>query len=74
MAKKSGEKKVAKKTLEKQKLILNFMQPGVWYKASDFEGIVSVKELRMKELLKDLICQGKLETAGNTKGKVYKKP
>ena len=75
--KKSGEKKrrkkVTKKTLENQKAILNFMQPDVWYKISDFEGIAPVKESRMKELLKGLIAQGKITSTGNTKGKMYQK-
>ncbi|MCI8826063.1 MAG: hypothetical protein HFH63_09340 [Lachnospiraceae bacterium] len=44
------------------------MQHGVWYKASDFEEVVSVKEL-----LKDLIGQGKIESMGSTKGKMYRK-
>lgn len=72
-AKKSGEKKVTKKTLENQMLILNSMQFGVWYKASDFEDVVSLKASRIKELLKDLTKQEKIETIGNTKGKMYRK-
>lgn len=54
-------------------LILDSMQNGVWYKTSDFEGIVSVKESRMKELLKDLTAQKKIESTGSTKGKMYRK-
>ena len=72
-AKRTGEKKPAKKTLENQMLILDSMQYGMWYKASDFEGVVSVKESRIKELLKDLTEQGKIESMGNTKGKKYQK-
>lgn len=72
-AKKSGEKKVTKKTLEKQELILNSMQYDVWYRVSDFEKVVFVKESRIKELLRDLIQQGKIEATGSTKGKMYKK-
>ena len=49
------------------------MQPDVWYKISDFEGIAPVKESRMKELLKGLIAQGKITSTGNTKGKMYQK-
>lgn len=49
------------------------MQHGVWYKASDFEEVVSVKESRIKELLKDLTEQGKIESTGSTKGKMYRK-
>lgn len=54
-------------------LILDSMKYGVWYKASDFEGVVSVKESRIKELLKDLTEQGKIESTGSTKGKKYRK-
>lgn len=71
--KKSGEKKVTKKTLEKYTAILNAMQPGRWYKATEFESIVTVKGTRIKELLSDLYDQGLIETTGNTKGKMYKK-
>ena len=49
------------------------MQPGVWYKESDFEEIVSVKESRIKELLRELTQQGEIETKGSTKGKMYRK-
>lgn len=72
-AKKSSEKKVTNKTLKNQMLILDSMKYGVWYKASDFEGVVSVKESRIKELLKDLTERGKIESTGSTKGKMYRK-
>ena len=72
-AKKSGEKKVAKKTQEKYKAILNMMQSGKLYKASEFESIVDVKESRIKELLSDLTEQGLIESVGSTKGKKYRK-
>lgn len=70
---KSAGKKVAKKTLENQRLILDSMQHGVWYKASDFEVIVPVKETRIKQLLKNLVEQGQIESTGSTKGKMYRK-
>ena len=70
---KMKQEKVAKKTLENQTLILDSMQHGVWYKTADFEEVVSVKESRIKELLKDLTEQGKIEAIGNTKGKMYRK-
>lgn len=66
-------KKVTKKAIENQMLILNNMQQNVWYKASDFEDVVAVKESRIKELLKDLLEQGKIEATGSTKGKMYRK-
>lgn len=64
---------MTKKTLENQILILDSMEQNVWYKASEFEEVVSVKESRIKELLKDLTEQGKIESIGNTKGKMYRK-
>lgn len=70
-AKKSGEKKVTKKTEEKYNAILSTMQPNEWYKASEFEDIVGVKESRTKVLLKDLMEQGLIESKGSTKGKMY---
>ena len=73
MAKKNGEKKVTKKTQEKYDTILAAMKPEIWYKSSDFENILSVKESRIKVLLNELVELGKLESTGNTKGKKYKK-
>ena len=67
MAKKSDEK-----TQEKYEAILNSMQPEQWYKASEFERVVDVKESRIKVLLKNLVEQGLLERTGSTKGKMYK--
>ena len=73
MAKKSGEKKVTKKTQEKYDAILNAMQPDIWYKASEFETVAGVKESRIKVLLKDMLEQDLIESTGSTKGKMYKK-
>lgn len=73
MAEKSGDKKVTKKTQGKYEAILNAMQPEQWYKASEFESVVDVKESRIKVLLKDLTEQGMIESIGSTKGKMYKK-
>jgi len=64
---------VTKKTQEKYDAILNFMQTGTWYKASEFETIVGVKESRIKVLLKDMTERGLMESVGSTKGKKYKK-
>lgn len=64
---------MAKKTQEKYKAILNMMQSGKLYKASEFESIVDVKESRIKELLSDLTEQGLIESVGSTKGKKYRK-
>lgn len=54
-------------------MILEHMQHGVWYKVSDFKEVVSVKESRIKELLKDLTEQERIESTGSTKGKMYRK-
>lgn len=53
--------------------ILEVMKPDIWYKAAEFEKVVDVKESRIKELLSDLYEQGKIETTGITKGKMYRK-
>ena len=73
VAKKSDEKKVTKKTQKKYQTILNTMQPGKWYKSSEFESVTGVKESRIKVLLKDLTEQGLIESIGSTKGKMYRK-
>ncbi len=72
-AKKSGELKVTKKTEGHLAVILGVMQPEVWYKASDFEEITGLKSTRLKELLGILIDEGKIEIAGSTKAKLYRK-
>lgn len=59
--------------MEKYAAIINAMEPEAWYKATQFEDIVKVKETRIKELLADLCKQGKVETTGSTKGRMYKK-
>jgi Mn-dependent DtxR family transcriptional regulator len=48
------------------------MQPNKWYKASEFESVIGVKESRVKALLKDMTEQGLVESTGSTKGKMYK--
>lgn len=64
---------MAKKTQEKYQAILNAMQHEQWYKASEFECIVGVKESRIKELLKNMIEQGMIESTGSTKEKSTEK-
>lgn len=71
--KKSGGKKVTKKRQEQYEKIFAFMQPDVWYKASDLMDVLGVKETRTKELLRALIADEKLVDDGATKGKRYKK-
>ena len=71
--KKNDGKKVTKKRQEQYEKILTFMQPDVWYKASDLMNVLGVKETRTKELLRALITAEKLVDDGATKGKRYKK-
>ncbi len=71
--KKSDGKRVTKKRQEQYEKILTFMQPDVWYKASDLMNVLGVKETRTKELLRALITAEKLVDDGATKGKRYKK-
>ncbi|WP_373248609.1 ATP-binding protein [Mediterraneibacter gnavus] len=71
--KKNDGKKVTKKRQEQYEKILTFMQPGVWYKASDLMNVLGVKETRTKELLRALIADEKLVDDGATKGKTYRK-
>ena len=66
-------KKVTKKRQEQYEKILTFMQPDVWYKASDLMNVLGVRETRTKELLRALITDEKLVDDGATKGKRYKK-
>jgi len=69
----SFSKKVAKKTQEKYEAILNAMQPDNWYKASEFEDVIGVKESRIKIILKDMTEKGLIGSTGSTKGKMYRK-
>lgn len=71
--KKSDGKKVTKKTQEQYDKILAFMEPDIWYKASDLTDVLGVKETRTKELLRALVAEMKLEDDGATKGKRYRK-
>lgn len=64
---------MTKKTQEKYNLILAAMQFDRWYKASEFETIVDVKESRIKALLSELAEQGFIESTGSTKGKRYRR-
>ncbi len=54
-------------------MILNTMQLDTWYKASEFECVMDVKESRIKVLLKDMAEEGLIESMGSTKGKKYRK-
>ena len=65
--------KSEEKRQEQYEKILTFMQPDVWYKASDLMNVLGVRETRTKELLRALITDEKLVDDGATKGKRYKK-
>ena len=58
--KKSDRKKRRKKREEQYEKILTFMQPNVWYKASDLMNALGVKETRTKELLRALLADESL--------------
>lgn len=73
MPKKNAEKKITDKTMSHYEKILSEMSNDQWYKTADFEGIVAVKERRMKILLNELVENGFLIEDGSTKGKRYKK-
>lgn len=64
---------MTKKTQERYNTILSAMQHDKWYKASEFENVVEVKESRIKILLNELTEQGLIESTGSTKGKKYRK-
>lgn len=49
------------------------MKDDVWYKASEFENVLGVKETRTKELLRNLVEEGILIDNQVTKGRKYKK-
>lgn len=70
---KSDRKKITSKTQLQYDTILSFMRVGVWYKASELEDVLGVKETRTKELLRALVEEGKLIDNGATKGRCYKK-
>ena len=63
---KSDGKKVTKKREEQYEKILTFMQPDVWYKASDLMNVLGVKETRTKELLRALLADESLVDDGKT--------
>lgn len=49
------------------------MEDNEWYGISDIAGHLGLKITRTKELVYDLVEQGKLIDDGVTKGKKYKK-
>lgn len=72
--KKSAEKKITEKTRIQYERILSFMEPGEWYRASELENVLDVRERRMRTLLGELTDARLLEDNGVTKGRRYRKP
>lgn len=72
--KKSAEKKITEKTRIQYERILSFMEPGEWYRASELENVLDVRERRMRTLLGELTEARLLEDNGVTKGRRYRKP
>lgn len=70
---KSDTKKVTQKTQAQYDMILDFMEDGVWYKASELVEVLDVKETRTKALLRALVEDGFLVDNGAIKGRKYKK-
>ncbi len=69
--KKTGDKKVTKKTQKQYNEILAFMEPGREYDIWDFCELLNLKESRVKEILKGL--SDYLEIVGSNRDRRYKK-
>ncbi len=74
LPKKNAEKKITEKTRIQYERILSFMEPGEWYRASELEDVLDVRERRMRTLLGELTEARLLEDNGVTKGRRYRKP
>lgn len=70
-SKKTGDKKVTKKTQKQYNEILAFMEPGKEYDIWDFCELLNLKESRVKEILKGL--SDYLEIVGSNRDRRYKK-
>ncbi len=64
--------KLPKKTSEQRGAILEFMLSGGWYKAVDINSVLDIGERRLRDLLRSLVQEGRIEETGNTKGKRYR--
>ena len=69
--KKSDRKSITSKTKNQMDTVLARMEPGKWYRSSDFMEFLDVKETRTKELLRIMVELGMLIDDGSTKGKRY---
>lgn len=77
---KSDDKKVTIKSDDKkhktyvhQQAILAFMEKGVEYRLKEFCELLSLKETRVKVLLKDLIDEGSVEAMGANRNRRYRR-
>ena len=64
--------KISAKTKKQYAEILGFMTDEKEYKLNDFEELLNVRATRIKELLKGLINQDKVETIGENRNRRYK--
>ena len=68
--KKSGDKKVTKKTQMQYDKILGFMEDGKEYSIWDFCNLLGLKESRTKDILKGL--SDYIESVGSNKDRKYR--
>ena len=59
---------------ERHQQILSVMEAGREYRSDEISELVGLKGSRTRQLLKELIEIGKIETSGSTRGKRYIKP
>ncbi|MCD8069183.1 MAG: hypothetical protein LUE87_09920 [Lachnospiraceae bacterium] len=65
-------KSITPKTEEQYATILNFMADRQWHKTSEIKALLSLKETRTKQLMKELVSANKLVDNGKNKGRMYK--
>ncbi|MCD8197987.1 MAG: putative DNA binding domain-containing protein [Lachnospiraceae bacterium] len=65
-------KGIGPKTEEQYAAILNFMEDRQWHKTSEIMALLSLKETRAKQLMKELVAADKLVDNGKNKGRLYK--
>lgn len=58
---------------ERHQQILSVMESGKEYRSDEISELVGLKGSRTRQLLKELIDIGKIETNGSTRGKRYVK-
>ncbi|RGC25701.1 AAA family ATPase [Absiella sp. AM54-8XD] len=67
------KKDVTSKTQTYQQAILDYMETGLEYRLIEFCELLSLKETRVKVLMKALIESGKVETLGANRNRRYKR-